>query len=410
MAEEKTKSKTDPALSQVLYDRCAENAQNSDEKHPETFDSAALLVLCECDELKHIQDGATLMPVIQILLDAGLFRHLSGSLGSCWTIRPRDEAAKWKVLDSEERLVYGLIENTLKEGAWIHDLKLKSGIKDSKTMNKVLKSLVKSNLVKTVGNVRSSAKKLYMLTHFVPTEDITGGSFYEAGQADESLIDDIANLIIFHVRQMSWYEEKRKHIKRESSPILIRDDDATPSVEVPPKEPSSHKKRKRDTNATSESKDIEDAAPRRKRRSHGHSHDTESSTIYTQIPFTAGHEYPTATSIHEYITNSNILKDVKAQSLTVAEMQNMLNVLVWDGKLEIVNKGYRSARGAKFKMPGEEVESAEDLARKRGNGLTEMPCGRCPVSDLCGTGKPISAKNCVYFEEWLGMNAGTEVF
>ena len=37
-----------------------------------------------------------------------------------------------------------------------------------------------------------------------------------------------------------------------------------------------------------------------------------------------------------------------------------------------------------------------------GNGLSEVPCGRCPVFNLCEVGGPVSAENCVYFEEWLG--------
>ena len=34
-------------------------------------------------------------------------------------------------------------------------------------------------------------------------------------------------------------------------------------------------------------------------------------------------------------------------------------------------------------------------------GFTESSCGRCPVFSLCKEGGPVSASNCVYFEEWL---------
>ncbi len=36
-----------------------------------------------------------------------------------------------------------------------------------------------------------------------------------------------------------------------------------------------------------------------------------------------------------------------------------------------------------------------------GNAYTEVPCGRCPVFNLCEQGGPINASSCVYFQEWL---------
>jgi DNA-directed RNA polymerase III subunit RPC6 len=42
-------------------------------------------------------------------------------------------------------------------------------------------------------------------------------------------------------------------------------------------------------------------------------------------------------------------------------------------------------------------------AEATGNGLTETPCGRCPVFDLCEEGGPVSPSNCVYFVQWLDM-------
>ena len=33
--------------------------------------------------------------------------------------------------------------------------------------------------------------------------------------------------------------------------------------------------------------------------------------------------------------------------------------------------------------------------------LTSVPCGRCPVSDQCRDGGPISPQTCVYFRDWM---------
>ncbi|KAI5285665.1 34-kDa subunit of RNA polymerase III (C), partial [Ascosphaera acerosa] len=35
------------------------------------------------------------------------------------------------------------------------------------------------------------------------------------------------------------------------------------------------------------------------------------------------------------------------------------------------------------------------------NGLTEMPCGRCPVFELCEDNGPVNPHNCEYYDEWL---------
>jgi DNA-directed RNA polymerase III subunit RPC6 len=210
-------------------------------------------------------------------------------------------------------------------------------------------------------------------------------------------------------------EKRKKRVKteKESSPILIRDDGDEPVV-VNADTQAIGKKRKRDTTAPAETKDIEDLIPPRKHRSHKHTHDPETDpdpfgSVYLLHP--AGHEYPTAASVHSWIISNNFLHDVKASTVSVEEIQNIINVLVWDGKLEEVNGGYRTVRGVTPKDPNKKkpVDDDEETDAhataledgKRGTGLTEMPCGRCPVIDLCAPGALISPASCVYFEEWL---------
>lgn len=79
--------------------------------------------------------------------------------------------------------------------------------------------------------------------------------------------------------------------------------------------------------------------------------------------------------------------DLTELELAEADIKSLLDVLVYDGKIERVVGG-----------------TAYKAARKVGteNGFTEAPCGRCPVFGLCREGGPVSASNCKYFEEWLG--------
>lgn len=394
-------SKSKPGLGELLYECCNKDAANSPEGVKKLFNQEALVELCDTASLEELKNVHKLLPVIEQLVDDGLFIFLKTKESRCWGLRPREAATKVKSLTGDERMVYTLIEESHETGIWIRNLKTKTGIKDGKAMDKILNKLQNQKLVKTVKNIKAPMQKTYILFHLAPSDEITGGSFYDAGDLDDSLIEDLSNVIVFHVRQMSWVDEK-KHMKREASPILIRDD-AEPTTEGAA-ESYPRKKRKRDSNAASQVKDIEDAIPARKRRSHRHSHDPETETVHEQVPFPAGHEYPSPSSIHAFITSTDIIRAMKASSLTVEEVQQILNILVWDERLEEVNGGYRTVRGVKYKQPGEPDDPEDEQARKRGNGFTEMPCGQCPVIDLCGPGGPVNAANCVYFDRWLARS------
>jgi len=76
---------------------------------------------------------------------------------------------------------------------------------------------------------------------------------------------------------------------------------------------------------------------------------------------------------------------------------------VFDGRLERMGEDkYRSVRRS-----FEDVYNGrwQDLEQQReagvGNGVSDAPCGRCPVFNLCEVGGPVNPENCVYFDEWL---------
>ena len=201
---------------------------------------------------------------------------------------------------------------------------------------------------------------------------------------------------------MSWVDVKKKRIKRESSPILIRDDDVDQTGgAVQP----ARKKRKREKQPA---RDIEDSATGPVEKKHRTStHEPDSQPQHTQLSYPPGHAYPTTHEIHKYVTSIDALRAVKAASLTIDEIQNVINILVWDEKLEEVNGGYRTVRGVKFDPKATEIEAEE----REGSALMQMPCGRCPVVELCGPPGmgAISAESCVYFGQWLDRGGGGEV-
>ncbi|TKA72088.1 hypothetical protein B0A55_08672 [Friedmanniomyces simplex] len=369
----------------ALYTQLLTAASNSEEGLKKVFFQSDVQHLAE-EAAKSVAD---LLRLIQELQNHALLRasRLQGAI--CWSTRPRAAAEQIRGLNTNERTLYEYVEDAHTKGIWMKDLKKRSNIEEGK-VQKAMAKLEGARLVKVIRNVRAPAQKTYMLFHLVPSDDVTGGSFFDAGDLDESLIDEVANLIVFHVRMASWDEQKMRRPRTQRSPIRLDiEEDVVAGAE------NNAKKRKRTA-------DIEDSAPPPSRKHRSHRHE-EHDTIMAQLAWQAySHEYPTATGIHNFVTTTDAIRASKAQQLTVAEIQGVIDILVWDDKLEKVGNGYRTVRGVSFQPPGFVDDDDEDEeGRMEGNGLTQAPCGKCPVFDLCGEGGPVSAGNCEYFTEWL---------
>ncbi|WPH00871.1 Hypothetical protein R9X50_00370200 [Acrodontium crateriforme] len=342
---------------------------------------------------------AELMSLVAELSQAMLFRtsKLGGRL--CWSIRPQSAAKAIKALNADEQTVYTYVEEAHEKGIWIKDVKKRTNINPT-VVQKAMAKLESSRLVKSVKNVRNPAQKTYILFHLSPSEDVTGGSFFDAGDLDESLIEELSNLIIFHVRQQSWVDQKSKRPRRDLTPLSDDDEDddhrhRTNAV---------HGKKRKLGASQHDTIDIEDSIPAPSRSALLHKeiqNDPVTAIVYPAYTRT----YPTTASIHNFITTTDAIRATKAETLTVSEIQDIINVLVWDDKLEQVGTGgYRTVRGVNFRPPGFPTDEpeGEDGEGWAGNALTQAPCGRCPVFDLCHDSGPINAGSCTYFSEWLG--------
>ncbi|PTB71508.1 RNA polymerase Rpc34 [Trichoderma longibrachiatum ATCC 18648] len=104
------------------------------------------------------------------------------------------------------------------------------------------------------------------------------------------------------------------------------------------------------------------------------------------------------------ITNNTILSE--------GDVKKLVDVLVWDNLVEPVKVagrlGYRVSRVARQSV---ESWAGRDDPTGRAGGpelyvspLTEAPCGRCPVFELCEEGGPVAPSNCEYFQKWLGKD------
>ncbi|KAK4554127.1 34-kDa subunit of RNA polymerase III (C) [Recurvomyces mirabilis] len=411
--------KTSPE-SETLYTDLLAAAQASDE---------GLKKLFYQPDIKDLADATAksvdmLLRFIQELVSHCLLRTSRQGGALCWSTRPRAAAENIRALATNERTLYEYVEDSHTKGIWLRELKKRSGIEEKK-VERAMAKLESARLVKLIKNIRAPAQKTYMLAHLVPSDDVTGGSFFDAGDLDESLIEEVGNLIVFH----SWEERKvfSKRRLRAQSPVYINGhghDGGGEEAEV-------GSKRKR-------TPDIEDIASRQKpskhrSTSHRHRHhpspDPEPYTLH-QIPHPASppYPYPSTETIHTWLTTTSAIRQSKAQQLTLAEIQGVIDVLVWDDKLERIAGGYRTVRGVEFRPPGfggaggggggwdgdgdgdedddegeGEDEGEGQGATRNGNGLTQVPCARCPVLELCGVGGgQVNAGSCVYFREWLG--------
>lgn len=99
-------------------------------------------------------------------------------------------------------------------------------------------------------------------------------------------------------------------------------------------------------------------------------------------------DFPTIETIHRWLQNSK-LTDV---ALGVSDINALLEVLIYDGKVE------KRSDGLTYKTVSRMIDDAAPTA------FTEMPCGQCPVFNLCQEGGIVSPESCVYWQDWLDRN------
>jgi DNA-directed RNA polymerase III subunit RPC6 len=218
-------------------------------------------------------------------------------------------------------------------------------------VNRCYKSLETKNLIKAIQSAKFPTRKIYILSHLQPSEDVTGGPYFTDGALDDEFVRHLALWTEEYVVSHSWYRPPR---------------------------PSSKKVKKSRMSAE------EAEALRSKELDAPH---TEARRVF--LPYPPGYTgYPTLGEITKAINESKLSSVVMKE----IDMLQLMNVLCWDGRVTKVMKGnaYKAAR-----PNHSDIESA-------GNGLTEAPCGRCPVFDLCEEGGPVNARTCTYFQQWLG--------
>ncbi|KAF9949176.1 34-kDa subunit of RNA polymerase III (C) [Mortierella alpina] len=116
--------------------------------------------------------------------------------------------------------------------------------------------------------------------------------------------------------------------------------------------------------------------------------------------FTVAHKaYPSATSVHKYIMD----KRISQVDLTVDDITMLLDVLVYDGKVERFIAQVDEDWGDEGDLDNDSdwVYKAVTRDKKAESAWQDCPCGYCPVADFCTESGPVNPSGCTYYAKWL---------
>lgn len=341
------------------------------------------------------QDIHTLLTLVQQLSDEKLMIMVNRQGGGyLFRWRAVADAEKYRPLNREQSMVYEMIEDAGADGIWSRTLKARLGMHDS-VLKQHLKHLENKHYIKDMKSVEHPNKKMYIKAGLRPSEKATGGPWYTDGNLDEAFINDLLKVIFDVVTKKSTYKSGPKKERQPKKGILRGDSSAA-------------KGKKR----AAEDMTTDDPADKPVVKS-------VSGPKHTQLlPLPAGFKaYPTTRQIAQIIEENGI---TSGETLSVADVQQLVDLLVYDGMIEPVRvgktQGYRTVRPTAvdptpltpmFRSGADddvrELDAGDMGADPLSNGFTEAPCGRCPVFELCEEGGPVSPGNCVYFQRWLGF-------
>ena len=137
---------------------------------------------------------ATFPPEIRVMAINKLIQQEMLDLmkkGEALIYRLKDPAKKSSApsdMDSEERIIYNIIEEGGNTGIWIREIRGKSNLIMTQ-LNKILKNLETRKLIKAVKSVNASKKKVYMLYNLEPDRSVTGGAWYQDSDFEAEFVD-----------------------------------------------------------------------------------------------------------------------------------------------------------------------------------------------------------------------------
>ena len=125
---------------------------------------------------------------INRLLSTGQIELLKQGSTLLYKYKDSQAAAKTKGFESEEKLIYQIIEDAKCTGIWIRDIRYKCNLQMTQ-VNKILKNLESKKLIKAINSVAAGKKKVYMLYNLEPDSSVTGGAWYSDQDFESEFVD-----------------------------------------------------------------------------------------------------------------------------------------------------------------------------------------------------------------------------
>jgi len=105
--------------------------------------------------------------------------------------------------------------------------------------------------------------------------------------------------------------------------------------------------------------------------------------------------YASSMEVWKFIADLGISK----VTLTVTDIETILNTLLFDGKAEMIIVSDSSTTSTAMNTQKKLYRSIKPLVTVP--GLMRVPCGVCPIVRNCHPGGKVSPESCVYMKEWL---------
>jgi DNA-directed RNA polymerase III subunit RPC6 len=230
-------------------------------------------------------------------------------------------------------------------------------------------------MISEMKSVEHPTRKMYIKSSLSPSDRATGGPWYTDGELDEEFINAAMTVLFNYISTRTFYRSKS----------ALREAQKSPKKVVRKMSPEQVKEAKALRN--------EGLGPRGVEAGQVDERTAKRMKYESMLPMPAGYQgYPGLDELTLFVEDSKAF----TQILTANDIQTLLDIMCFDDRIEKVIAG---AEGVSYKALRKSLLDED----QRSSVLTEAPCGRCPVFDLCEEGGPVGPSNCEYFADWLSM-------
>ncbi|KAJ9112369.1 hypothetical protein QFC19_000789 [Naganishia cerealis] len=122
----------------------------------------------------------------------------------------KEEAKRTGTFEHDEGLVYGYIKDAGNMGAWARTLKTATNLPQTSFL-KAIKGLEQKMAIKLVKSVKFPTRRIYMLSNLTPSVELTGGPWYSDGGLDQAFIDTLLTICLTYVKKQTFPRKQPKH-------------------------------------------------------------------------------------------------------------------------------------------------------------------------------------------------------